>query len=302
MLRASQPRPASADAARTIGLHRVRSRTGGARTGTSRSVRAGCRRRPGACRAGRGSPARSSAPARRWTAPPGLLAVHAGGRSEYGIVCPVVSMQYGTDHQRDGLGFDLADAAMLPRVLVVGIVHQHVRELVREGLDLRGRVHVLPHRDSPCLVVGHAVRAGDHPLVRHPQHLEPRAANLPGQPLPQARWCFTFQQRRRGRDREWFAVGLGASHTYRGCADHPGTHHLGLGFSRGPAPPQPGIGRRCCRPASRARRSCTPAGPSSPADQAPATAGTRQPESGRARVRGLLRTRPRAAPRSASCC
>ena len=79
-----------------------------------------------------------------------LLAVHAGGpgRDVRNRVPGGVHAVRGTDHQRDGLGFDLADAAMLPRLLVVGIVHHNMRELVREGLDLRGRVHVLPHRDG----------------------------------------------------------------------------------------------------------------------------------------------------------
>ena len=128
---------------------------------------------------------------------------------------------------------------MLTCFLVVGIVHQHVRQLVRERLDLRSRVHVLPHRYRALLIVGHAVRAGDHPLVWHPQHLEPRAANLPGQPVPQPRGCFAFQQRRSGRNWQWFSVGLGGiPHVGRPGSDHPRAHHL-AGLRRLPRPEPP---------------------------------------------------------------
>ncbi|MPM19448.1 hypothetical protein SDC9_65872 [bioreactor metagenome] len=177
------------------------------------------------------------------------MTVHTGGpgRDVRDRVPSGVHAVRGTNHQRDGLGFDLADAAMLPRLVVVGIVHHNVRQLVREGLDLRGRVHVRPDRDRARLVVGDAVRAEDHAIVLHAQHLEPGHANLPRQPLPEPRRRFTFQQRRRGRDREWFAVGLrGVPHIRGACADHPGVHHLaGLRLLPRPQPPpRARIGRR----------------------------------------------------------
>lgn len=76
------------------------------------------------------------------------------------------------DHQRDGLGLNFADPAMLPRFLLVGAVHEDVGELVALGLHLRGVGHVLPHRDLAGLEVRAPVRAADHALVRHPQQLE----------------------------------------------------------------------------------------------------------------------------------
>ena len=133
----------------------------------------------------------------------------------------------GADHQRDRLGFHLTDPAMPTGLLGVGAVQQNVAEFVREGLDLRGRVHVLPHRHRLRGVIGHAVRAVDHPLVRHLPHREPGSLDLRDQALPQPGGRFAFQQPRC----RWLGYrvtgGLArVPHIRRADADHLGAHHL----------------------------------------------------------------------------
>ena len=139
----------------------------------------------GRIRAGRGSPARSSAPARRWPAPPGralLPSTRAAQVETYGS-CPAVSMPCAAPIIS---ATDSASTSRMPRCCRAssssGSCISNVRQLVREGLDLRGGVHVL-RTATHCAPRSRSCRSRrDHPLVRHPQHLEPAPRICPASP------------------------------------------------------------------------------------------------------------------------
>ena len=116
---------------------------------------------------------------------------------------------------------------MLPRLLLVRPMHQHMPELVGESLHLRGVVHVRAHGDLPGRVVRQPVRAADHALVRHPQQLEPLRRDLLRQTLAQTFGGFASEQPWRWPFGDRIAAGLGGvPDVGRAHADHAGAHDL----------------------------------------------------------------------------
>ena len=48
----------------------------------------------------------------------------------------------GADHQRNRFGLHLTDAAMLAGLLILGVMHQHMRQLMHQGGDLIDLRHI----------------------------------------------------------------------------------------------------------------------------------------------------------------